>query len=79
MSSDLNGFDMIQRARALLAKHAIHSDEAKRYAEMTNRDALRRFIVWCWECGDYSVCECVRLLFNYGYRGRELDLAWSPR
>jgi hypothetical protein len=70
--------EMFDRARAKMAEHAVSATEANRFMAMTNRDALRRFIIWCHEIGDYGLHQCVKTLFNHGYRGRELDLAWKP-
>lgn len=75
----MTDLDRIQRARALLINHATHSDEARRIAAMSGRDVFRRFVIWCWELGDYSLCACLKILFNNGYRGPELDLTWVPK
>lgn len=71
--------DMIDRARAKLTEHATTATEADRYQTMSNRDVLRRFIIWCHELGDYDLHQCIKTLFNLGYRGRELDLSYARR
>lgn len=71
----MSNLDLIKRAKAKMAEHAVNKAEHGRVLAMSNRVALRRFIIWCHELGDYDTYQCVKTLFNHGYRGRELDLA----
>lgn len=70
--------EMFDRARAKMAEYAGNKTREQRLYALSDHQALRRFIIWCHELGDYGIHECVKTLFNHGYRGRELDLAWKP-
>jgi hypothetical protein len=72
----MTSLDLIERAKAKMAEYAVSATEANRFLAMSDRETLRRFIIWCHELGDSGIHECLKRLFNHGYRGRELDLAW---
>jgi hypothetical protein len=74
----MTSLDLIERAKAKMAEYAINKAEHQRLYVLTDRETLRRFIIWCHELGDYGIHECLKRLFNHGYRGRELDMAWKP-
>jgi hypothetical protein len=74
----MTSLDLADRARAILAEHALSRTAQDRYMAMADRTAMRQFIIWCHELGDYGIRECIKRLYNLGYRGRELDLAWKP-